>query len=131
MTDLTDFVKLLTALVSLLTALIGLTEALKQCTKQKKRGRRLSGIDPLIEVTALPSIPPLGLLSTLFYPRAPGLTNGISVTKSGARPGSPLYSSHHSTSTEHSTSIGSGSSTVTLESADPAGAPSAKSAALA
>ena len=35
MTDLIDFVKLLTALVSLLTALIGLTEALKQCTKQK------------------------------------------------------------------------------------------------
>ena len=40
MTDLTDFVKLLTALVSLLTAFIGLTEALKQRTKQKKRGRR-------------------------------------------------------------------------------------------
>lgn len=40
MTDLIDFVKLLTALVSLLTALIGLTEALKQRTKQKKRGRR-------------------------------------------------------------------------------------------
>lgn len=40
MTDLTDFVKLLTALVSLLTALIGLTEALKQHTKHKKRGRR-------------------------------------------------------------------------------------------
>lgn len=35
MTDLIDFVKLLTALVSLLTALIGLSEALKQCTKQK------------------------------------------------------------------------------------------------
>ena len=40
MTDLTDFVKLLTSLVSLLTALIGLFEALKQRTKQKKRGRR-------------------------------------------------------------------------------------------
>lgn len=40
MTDLVDFVKLLTALVSLLTALIGLSEALKQRTKQKKRGRR-------------------------------------------------------------------------------------------
>ncbi len=39
MTDLIDFVKLLTALVSLLTALIGFTEALKQRTKQKKRGR--------------------------------------------------------------------------------------------
>ena len=38
MTDLIDFVKLLTALVSLLTALIGLTEALKQRTKQKKGG---------------------------------------------------------------------------------------------
>lgn len=40
MTDLIDFVKLLTALISLLTALIGLSEALKQRTKQKKRGRR-------------------------------------------------------------------------------------------
>lgn len=40
MTDLIDFVKLLTAFVSLLTALIGLSEALKQRTKQKKRGRR-------------------------------------------------------------------------------------------
>ena len=40
MTDLIDYVKLLTALVSLLTALIGLSEALKQRTKQKKRGRR-------------------------------------------------------------------------------------------
>ena len=36
MTDLIDFVKLLTALVSLLTALIGLSETLKQRTKQKK-----------------------------------------------------------------------------------------------
>ena len=35
MTDLTDFVKFLTALVSLLTALIGLSEALKQCSKNK------------------------------------------------------------------------------------------------
>lgn len=40
MTNLIDFVKLLTALLSLLTALIGLSEALKQRTKQKKRGRR-------------------------------------------------------------------------------------------
>lgn len=40
MTDLIDFVRLLTALVSLLTALIGLSEALKQRTKQKKRDRR-------------------------------------------------------------------------------------------
>ena len=40
MTDLIDFVKLLTALVSLLTALIGLSEALKQCSKHKKRDRR-------------------------------------------------------------------------------------------
>lgn len=40
MTDLIDFVRLLTALVSLLTALMGLSEALKQRTKQKKRGRR-------------------------------------------------------------------------------------------
>lgn len=36
MTDLIDFVKLLTALVSLLTAPIGLTEALKQRSKQRK-----------------------------------------------------------------------------------------------
>lgn len=36
MTDLTDFVKLLTALVSLLTTLIGLSEALKQRSKQRK-----------------------------------------------------------------------------------------------
>ena len=36
MTDLIDFVKLLTALASLLTALIGLSEALKQRTKQKR-----------------------------------------------------------------------------------------------
>lgn len=36
MTNLIDFVKLLTALVSLLTALIGLTEALKQRAKHKK-----------------------------------------------------------------------------------------------
>ena len=40
MTDLTDFVKLLTALVSLLTALIGLSEALKQRLKRNRRGRR-------------------------------------------------------------------------------------------
>lgn len=40
MTDLIDFVKLLTALVSLLTALIGLSEALKQCSKRSGRGRR-------------------------------------------------------------------------------------------
>lgn len=36
MTDLIDFVKLLTALVSLLTTLIGLSEALKQRSKQRK-----------------------------------------------------------------------------------------------
>ena len=36
MTDLIDFVKLLTALVSLLTMLIGLSEALKQRSKQRK-----------------------------------------------------------------------------------------------
>ena len=36
MTDLIDFVKLLTALVSLLTALIELTEALKQHLKHNK-----------------------------------------------------------------------------------------------
>lgn len=37
MTDLIDFVRLLTALVSLLTTLIGLSEALKQRSKQRKR----------------------------------------------------------------------------------------------
>ena len=36
MTDLIDFVKLLTSLVSLLTALIGLSEALKQRSKHNK-----------------------------------------------------------------------------------------------
>lgn len=36
MTDLIDFVRLLTALVSLLTALVGLSEALKQRSKQRK-----------------------------------------------------------------------------------------------
>lgn len=36
MTDLIDFVRLLTALVSLLTMLIGLSEALKQRSKQRK-----------------------------------------------------------------------------------------------
>lgn len=46
MTDLTDFVKLLTALVSLLTALIGLTEALKQRTKQKDDMRKPFGSPP-------------------------------------------------------------------------------------
>ena len=35
MTDLTDFVKLLTAMVSLLTALVGLSKALKQGSKPK------------------------------------------------------------------------------------------------
>ena len=40
MTDLIDFVRLLTALVSLLTALIGLSEALKQRSKRNRRGRR-------------------------------------------------------------------------------------------
>ena len=36
MTDLIDFVRLLTATVSLLTALVGLYEALKQRSKQRK-----------------------------------------------------------------------------------------------
>lgn len=36
MTDLIDFVRLLTALVSLFTALVGLSEALKQRSKQRK-----------------------------------------------------------------------------------------------
>lgn len=40
MTDLIDFVRLLTALVSFFTALVGLSETLKQRSKQRKRGRR-------------------------------------------------------------------------------------------
>ena len=48
MTDLTDFVKLLTALVSLITALIGLTEALKQCSKQRR------GVDAVKALTLKP-----------------------------------------------------------------------------
>jgi len=36
MTDLIDFVRLLTALVSFFTALVGLSEALKQRAKQRK-----------------------------------------------------------------------------------------------
>ncbi len=36
MTDLIDFVRLLTALVSFFTALVGLSEALKQRSKQRK-----------------------------------------------------------------------------------------------
>ena len=62
MTDLTDFVKLLTALVSLLTALIGLTEALKQCSKQKDDMRKPLG-----------SPPP----RRSFFPRARGATMGF------------------------------------------------------
>ena len=40
MTDLIDFVRLLTALVSFFTALVGLSEALKQRLKRNRRGRR-------------------------------------------------------------------------------------------
>lgn len=40
MTDLIDFVRLLTALASLFTTLIGLSEALKQRSKRNRRGRR-------------------------------------------------------------------------------------------
>ena len=43
MTDLTDFVKLLTALVSLLTALVGLSKALKQGSKPKRRYEKAIG----------------------------------------------------------------------------------------
>ncbi len=46
MTDLIDFVKLLTALVSLLTALIGLTEALKQCSKQRRYEKAIGVASP-------------------------------------------------------------------------------------
>ena len=62
MTDLIDFVKLLTALVSLLTALIGLTEALKQCSKHKDDMRKPLG-----------SPPP----RRSFFPRARGATMGF------------------------------------------------------
>ena len=55
MTDLIDFVRLLTALVSFFTALVGLSEALKQRSKRNRRGRRRSGFDPLMQTTALPS----------------------------------------------------------------------------
>jgi hypothetical protein len=40
MTDLIDFVRLLTAFVSFFTALVGLSEALKQRSKRNGRGRR-------------------------------------------------------------------------------------------
>lgn len=46
MTDLIDFVKLLTALVSLLTALIGLSEALKQRKKQDDMGKPFGSPPP-------------------------------------------------------------------------------------
>ena len=46
MTDLIDFVKLLTSLVSLLTALIGLTEALKQRSKHKRRVDAVKALTP-------------------------------------------------------------------------------------
>lgn len=81
MTDLIDFVRLLTALVSLLTMLIGLSEALKQRSKQRKRGRRRKGVDPLIQATALPSLAELGLPSTLFYPRTTFWTIGNAAPK--------------------------------------------------
>lgn len=55
MTDSIDFVRLLTALASFFTALVGLSEALKQRSKRNRRGRRRSGVDPLMQTTALPS----------------------------------------------------------------------------
>lgn len=50
MTDLIDFVKLLTALVSLLTALIGLSEALKQRTKQDDMRKPLGAASPAAQL---------------------------------------------------------------------------------
>lgn len=38
MTDLIDFVRLLTALASFFTALVGLSEALKQRSKRQQKG---------------------------------------------------------------------------------------------
>ena len=81
MTDLIDFVRLLIALVSFFTALVGLSEALKQRSKQRKRGRRREGVDPLIHATALPSQLQLGLPSTLFYPRMTFWTIGNAASK--------------------------------------------------
>ena len=40
MTDLIDFVRLLTAVVSFFTALVGLSEELNQRSKRNRRGRR-------------------------------------------------------------------------------------------
>lgn len=40
MSDLTEFLKLLTALVSLLTTLVGLSKARRQSPKRKKKGHR-------------------------------------------------------------------------------------------
>ena len=44
MTDLIDFVKLLTAMVSLLTALVVLSKALKQGSKPKRRYEKAIGV---------------------------------------------------------------------------------------
>lgn len=46
MTDLIDFVRLLTALVSLLTTLIGLSEALKQRSKRNRRVAAAKALTP-------------------------------------------------------------------------------------
>lgn len=46
MTDLIDFVRLLTALVSFSTALVGLSEALKQRSKQRKRVAAAKALTP-------------------------------------------------------------------------------------
>ncbi len=44
MTDLIDFVRLLTALVSFFTALVGLSEALKQRSKRNRRYEKAIGV---------------------------------------------------------------------------------------
>ena len=46
MTDLIDFVRLLTAMVSFFTALVGLSEALKQRSKQRDDMRKPFGSPP-------------------------------------------------------------------------------------
>lgn len=61
MTDLTDFVKFLTALVSLLTALVGLSEALKQRSKRDDMRKPLGPPPP----------------RRSFFPRARGATMGF------------------------------------------------------
>ena len=58
MTDLIDFVRLLTALISFFTALVGLSEALKQRSKHNTHCHK--GIDPLTKQRRCPALQNLG-----------------------------------------------------------------------